>query len=317
VHARGTERSWSLKPILGHLALAPKPRYVLYTNVVCHAVMTRTQINLKAFLTIAIAGFFILDCAKAQSVKQPDNVTEEQITRMLKAFYPNYITELSKGTTNQDKVDSLLNRYCTLNLLNEIRFAWTYYPLLKVNTADVRMLENMTIKKDSKHNDLYYISYLYEGKKTVVKLIVVNQRGRYKIDYVWLDWSEDFSEEQIVKVLRTFYTNYIAEFEVDFTKVDVSKIAKRREERIDSVLNKYCTLDLLKEIQDAWDYDPFVKGQMIDVRMLDNLTIRKDSDHNDIYYVTYLYGSGKTTMKFVIINRRGTYKMDYLWLDII
>ena len=271
---------------------------------------------MKPFLLIVTAALLFHTFGKCQSNDQHDHFSEEQVTKMLNTFYTNYITALTKATgTNENEVDSLLNRYCTLNLLNEIRFAWTYYPLLKINSSNTKILESLSIKKDSKHDDVYHVSYLFENKKTTIKLIIVKKNERYKIDYVWLDWSEDYSDEQITKMLRTFYRAYITEFESYFSKVDTSKGAKPIEDKIDSILNRYCTTNLIKEKEDAWDYDPIIKGQMIDIRMLDHLTVRKDLLHKDIYYVSYLYGDGKTTIKLIVINHKGRYKIDYLWLD--
>ena len=175
------------------------------------------------------------------------------------------------------------------------------------------MLKTLTVQKDLKLNDLYHVSYSLENKTSTIKLLIVKLWGKYKMDYVWRDYSKMFSEQRITKMLRDFYVSYITETGSDFENRDSSK--KIDWNKVDSLLGKYCTANMIMETADAHDYDPFLKGQMSDHRMLKNLTVQKDSTHDDIYSVTYLYGDGKTTMKFIIINWNDRFKIDYLWLD--
>lgn len=275
------------------------------------------QTIMRTFL-ILILCFLIQNNLKGQPRQQKKNSSEEQITKTLQTFYTSYVTRLSalhnEGDfeKNQDKVDSILYKYCTLNLLSEIRFTLArfdqaYYPLLKGYSADTQVLKTLTIQKYQNHDDIYSVSYFLKNEKTTIKLVITNQRGHYKIDYVWLDWSHDFFEEKISEMLNAFYSNYIR-FVSDWTAIDSDKV--------DSLLRKYCTIDLLKQREDASDYDPFLKTEKSDIRMLDNLKVEKDSVHNDIYFVSYFLGNRKTTIKLIIVNRSGHYMIDYLWIGV-
>ena len=269
---------------------------------------------MKILLTILLSVFLNLNHVNGQ-LFQHDNFSDEEITKMIKEFYASYIPSLQLpfGDKNQEKIDSILNKYCSLNLLNEIRGDWANYTLLDRNYSDNRMLKTLTVQKDSQLNDLYHVSYSLENKTSTIKLLIVRLWGKYKIDYVWRDYNKNFPEQRIAKMLKDFYVSYITETGSDFQKHDIFK--KTDWEKVDSLIGKYCTATMLVQTADAHDYDPFLKGQMSDHRMLKNLTVQKDSTHDDIYSVTYLYGDGKTTMKFIIINWNDRFKIDYLWLD--
>jgi hypothetical protein len=269
---------------------------------------------MRVSFAIVLSVFFNLNHSNGQWITH-DNFSEEEITKTLKEFYTIYVRSLGLPFTDRhhDKIDSVLNRYCTLNLLNQVRGDWANYSLLNNHDSDLQMLKTLTIQKDSKLDDLYYVSYLFQNKKTTIKLLLVRLRGKYKIDYVWRDYNNTFLEQRITKMLKDFYVNYITETGTDFENFNASK--KTDWNKVDSLLSKYCTANLLMETADAHDYDPFLKGQMSDWRMLKNLTVQKDPIHNDIYSVSYTYGDGKVTMRFIIINWNGRFKIDYLWLD--
>jgi hypothetical protein len=269
---------------------------------------------MKTSLALTLfAFFFSSNIANGQWIRH-DDFSEQEISKMLKEFYTNYITTLTLpvGEKQQDKIDSILFIYGTINLFNELRSDWANYTLLNRNYSDVQMLKSLAIQKDPRLNDIYYASYSHQNKKTTINLLIVKLRGKYKIDYVWRDYSENFSEDRIKMMLKKFYVEYITE-----TGIDMDKLRNRDTDwnKVDSLLGKYCTAFALMETADAQDYDPFLKSQMSDTRMIKNLIVQKDPDHNDIYSVTYTYGEGKTTMKFVIMSWNGRFKIDYLWLD--
>jgi hypothetical protein len=121
---------------------------------------------------------------------------------------------------------------------------------------------------------------------------------------------EKFSEEKVKEMLNSFYTSYIT----------VNSIADGK--KSDSVVRKYCTpklinyLDKLYSEPPAGDsYDIFLKSQMVDMPMLENLAIRKDSKKNDLYYVSITYGKGQWTIKLSIVKEKEGYKIDHVFTE--
>ena len=121
---------------------------------------------------------------------------------------------------------------------------------------------------------------------------------------------EKFSEEKIKEMLESFYTSYIT----------VNSIADRK--KSDSVVRKYCTPKLVdyinklySEPSDGDSYDIFLKSQMVDMPMLENLAIRKDSKKNDLYYVSITYGKGQWTIKLSVVKEKDAYKIDHVFTE--
>lgn len=121
---------------------------------------------------------------------------------------------------------------------------------------------------------------------------------------------EKFSEEKVKEMLKNFYTSYIT----------VNSIAARK--KSDSVVRKYCTPKLVDYIDklyskpsDGDSYDIFLKSQMVDMPMLENLAIRKDLKKNDLYYVSITYGKGQWTIKLSIVKESGDYKIDHVFTE--
>lgn len=125
---------------------------------------------------------------------------------------------------------------------------------------------------------------------------------------------EEYSNVQIEDMLKKFYTLYITLN---------SHQSTRYREKIDSIKGEYCTVKLLKYIDDQMrneriGYDLFINGQMFVIESLKTLTIRKDSIKNNIYYVTYNWPYGDKeliTTKLIIIKEKDSYKIDHIFLD--
>jgi hypothetical protein len=122
----------------------------------------------------------ILDSATCQ------NTSQEQITKMLKFFYTCLAT-----IHNLNKLDSVKKLNCTCNYFKEIekQEMLDYEPLIKAQDFGFDCLKTLTIKKDLKRDDLYYVTYIetYTKMKVIIKLIIVKEKEQYKIDYVFLD----------------------------------------------------------------------------------------------------------------------------------
>ena len=115
-------------------------------------------------------------------------------------------------------------------------------------------------------------------------------------------------EDQAAKMLKNFYTSYLGTYSKHL-------LLNIENSKIDSIKKVYCTPKLLNYILsiDELDYDPFLNAQMIDIRMLETLTIKKDSAKNDIYYVSYTYGR-ENTIKLSVLREGNGYKIDHIFL---
>ncbi|MEI8203558.1 MAG: DUF3828 domain-containing protein [Bacteroidota bacterium] len=118
----------------------------------------------------------------------------------------------------------------------------------------------------------------------------------------------DYSEQQILNMLKSFYTDYI-------TLNSNSDSPKTEQTKNDSILRKYCTMELLKSIGDLsideLDYDPFLNAQYFDAEWLKTIAIKKDSNRNDLYDIT-IYKSGskeKVEINLTIVIEKECYKI--------
>jgi len=119
---------------------------------------------------------------------------------------------------------------------------------------------------------------------------------------------DNYSEKQIVSMLKGFYTAYITEN----SKIPENKV------KLDSIKSIYCTEELLNYIKKKFqervlDYDPFLNAQMIDTRMLETLMVQKDSLKNNVFYVSYKYGA-LNTIKLTVAKEKSGYKIDHIFL---
>jgi hypothetical protein len=112
-------------------------------------------------------------------------------------------------------------------------------------------------------------------------------------------------------MIKDFYNSYYHEKE----KIWDEKNMEVAVEKLDSIINKYCTINLINQIRDAYDYDPFIDSNNYEESFLKTLTVLRDKNFNDLYYVSYLVNNSKTTIKLIIKKKFDQYKIDYLWLN--
>lgn len=115
----------------------------------------------------------------------------------------------------------------------------------------------------------------------------------------------DLSEDQQIKdMLKEFYTSYM-------TQIDKGPIDPKKE---NSIREKYCTVKLLKEIEndEELDYDPWLNAQDAGVKSLNTLTIKNNIEISNGYVVTYedTYAKKKISIKLTVVKEKGGYKID-------
>ena len=133
---------------------------------------------LTSFFTVIIV--LMNNCTYSQN-----NSSDKQITKMLKEFYSNYITENSKMPPNIKKIAIIKNIYCSKKLVANLnKKQLDYDPFLNAQDSDVDWIKTLTISKGVQNKNLYVVTYSIDGSKNTVKLMVVNEVGKFKIDSI-------------------------------------------------------------------------------------------------------------------------------------
>ncbi|WP_298735473.1 DUF3828 domain-containing protein [uncultured Chitinophaga sp.] len=135
-------------------------------------------------ISFLIAAFGLLNFHMPVHAAAPSDASME----MLKQFYKEYIREMLKSSSSEKKLHSIRKQYCTTGLLNKIESAeLDYDPFLNARDADEDWLKTLSVSKDpQRKKDGYIISLLDSDTKTktTVKLIVIKEKERYKIDAI-------------------------------------------------------------------------------------------------------------------------------------
>ena len=139
-----------------------------------------------------IAGMFLLSAFSIGQVPT-DSATTHQVINVLTTFYNNYITLGDYHIDSKTAVkrqDSLINKYCTQNLLNWLQSdAINEYegdPFVNTNGGyDIRWLTTLLIARDSIDTNVFIVSFIgYKDVIAKIKLRIVRQSDGYKIDSI-------------------------------------------------------------------------------------------------------------------------------------
>lgn len=138
----------------------------------------------KLLIPFLIAALALLNLTGSARAKAPADASME----MLKQFYTEYITEILKTDPSEKKLKSIKKQYCTAGLLSKIQSVeLDYDPFLNAQDADEDWLKTLSVRKDpQRKKDGYIISLVDKDTetKTTVKLIVIKEKERYKIDAI-------------------------------------------------------------------------------------------------------------------------------------
>jgi len=92
--------------------------------------------------------------------------------------------------------------------------------------------------------------------------------------------ASNLNDKEITIMLKDFYTNYMIE----------GSIVPENTKRVDSILKKYCTKALLKQLNNKdIDWDLLLDGQICEREWLNTLSINKDNNNDSIYNVSFNY----------------------------
>ena len=134
--------------------------------------------------------FFFMNINNYRNAQAQNDSSSSQIIAMLNTFYEKYIAMIAKEPPKlyADKMDSILKKRCTKNLLRFIKyFKYDYDPIIKAQDADIECLKTLTIKKEINESNKYIVSYFDNYTKTeiTINLIIVKEKESYKIDSIW------------------------------------------------------------------------------------------------------------------------------------
>jgi hypothetical protein len=141
------------------------------------------------------------------SVNKTDYPADSVIV-VIQNFYTSYIncwTIRNDRLTSEliQESDSIKNVYCTrrlINLLHDLtkRPILDWDPFLDAQIIDTHMINTLTINKDSISPNLFVVSYKYGPTLTKIRLIILKDGSKYKIDSL-----PDIPLEMIKKVRST------------------------------------------------------------------------------------------------------------------
>ena len=161
-------------------------------------------------LIVSIMMISVLECNNCQAARHNetnDDHPEGVIESMLRSFYASYLTECSRVSMSNEKLDSIKKAYCTVGFLNHLNrqyeeFELDWDPFIAAQLCDTEWLKSLTITKDNQRNNLYNVSFFRypEDKiKVTIKMIVVKESDNYKIDYVRIESRIDERYETLSK----------------------------------------------------------------------------------------------------------------------
>ena len=152
--------------------------------------------KLKLYIISAIL-IFISSCGATQNY-----TSEKQVENMLLEFYSKHfyiwgntpINNTSPVTVLQEKLDSLMHKYCTSKLRNEYREAFENVGAdFLTNNLIGNLNEKLKVEKDARMENDYIVSFIatYSDaprrtakKQVVLHVTVVEEKDGYKIDAV-------------------------------------------------------------------------------------------------------------------------------------
>ncbi len=132
---------------------------------------------------ITIGCFFLTYFLYSQ-----DTICKSEAKKTLKEFYTIYLKETSY-TYDENKINRILNKYCTLKLIKQINnpdIDWDL--LIDGQFCEESWIKTLEIATDTSCSNVFYVKFYYyrENKKInkEIKLYVIKENNTYKIDKV-------------------------------------------------------------------------------------------------------------------------------------
>jgi hypothetical protein len=148
-----------------------------------------------ALIFLFVTIVFVATAQKKPAPKQSVHTVTQALpkaTEMLKFFYTAYMEAfIGEGDTRitSDRQRLLRRTYCTKRCLtryDELLTQTGLDPLVKAIDSNIDAIKSLQIikDKDPKHPDNYTVSYAVGDIKADIKLSLVTEGGKLKIDYL-------------------------------------------------------------------------------------------------------------------------------------
>ena len=142
---------------------------------------------------IYLYALLLLVVLKSSCMYGQASSDEKQIIGMLKSFYTEYMTTLSKDDVRLSvkKIHSLQKTYCTQKLLKKLPMLSEQIdadPFLQAQDSNIDYIKTLSIVKSQKIFNQYIVSYIdiYSPNKikVIIYLTIVKEKNGFKIDSI-------------------------------------------------------------------------------------------------------------------------------------
>jgi hypothetical protein len=146
-------------------------------------------------LAMILCAFSCLQAQNENSEKEAERMLLEYYTKHLKLWETTQISDSVPSSVLFEKIDSLMQIYCTLNLRAQAKEAFENagVDVPTNNLVSVYLNENLTVKSLSEKNNEYIVSFSAEykddsvgpvRKRVVLIVTLVKENHSYKLDSV-------------------------------------------------------------------------------------------------------------------------------------
>jgi len=157
---------------------------------------------------VPIVGFLLMFSSYPEDFQDESSGTE--LKKTILTFYKEYINEQSINIPAQNKIDSLLRKYCTSKCICKIETLTLsgkldYDPFLNAQDYSKETINTLKVSiiSTNKEWDLCLVEYTWPSQvKKIIKvsLKVIKEKGIYKIDEVFLEGKLSYNAILIPKL---------------------------------------------------------------------------------------------------------------------
>jgi len=129
----------------------------------------------------------VLDSLKIEKVAKKEQISYDKEKDFISSFYSDYISEIKGLEIDTNKVQSILSKYCSSELLQKIKSEkeLDYDPFIDAQDVPPRFLQSLEISKVKGKKNRFVISYALGEAKNNVELDLVKKENQLKIDKVY------------------------------------------------------------------------------------------------------------------------------------
>lgn len=133
--------------------------------------------SFSLLLCLLLVGFISCNSSSNESKKQEKLIT---------TFYKEYINESERFPYDEKKVNQILTKYCTPELVTQLSNPdQDYDPFVNAQDHDPECLKTMKIKHDEIREELYHLSFNSYGRPVSITLELIEDGDDYRISSVY------------------------------------------------------------------------------------------------------------------------------------